>query len=188
MPVLEASEQLPIHAARAGDEGAWDTLFRRYQLPLYAYVVEMVRDEQDALDLVQETFVQAVRYIGSLRDDARFGSWLFGIAHQRCLLLWRRRHRHAEWADAPSLDEIEEPFMDEPGPLEWLLHREQADRLTAAIAQLPPTQRGTLLLHELEDFSVEEVARITGAEVGTVKSRLHYARKALRRILEEEKT
>jgi RNA polymerase sigma-70 factor (ECF subfamily) len=69
---------------------AWDALFRRYQLPLYVYVFELVRDEQASLDLVQETFIAAVRHIGSLRDDGKFGSWLFGIAHQKVIQRWRK--------------------------------------------------------------------------------------------------
>src|SRR6266700_2770950 len=84
-------EQLPVLQARAGDGAAWDALFRRYQLPLYVYIFELVRDEQTSLDIVQETFINAVRHLGTLRDDAKFGSWLFGIAHQKCIQRWRKR-------------------------------------------------------------------------------------------------
>src|SRR6266540_1225477 len=105
MLVVAEREQLPVSQARAGDSAAWDTLFRRYQLPLYAYVFELVRDEQASLDVVQETFVAAVRHLASLRDDQKFGSWLFGIAHQKCIQLWRRRDREAaareELVEAP---------------------------------------------------------------------------------------
>ena len=79
------TERPHVRAARAGESDAWDTLFKRYQLPLYAYVKELVRDEQTSLDIVQETFINAARHIAGLRDDARFGSWLFGIAHQKCV-------------------------------------------------------------------------------------------------------
>src|SRR6266581_8071919 len=91
MLVVAEREQLPVAQARAGDTAAWDTLFRRYQLPLYVYVFELVHDEQTSLDLVQESFINAARHIGSLRQDAKFGSWLFGIAHQKCIQHWRRR-------------------------------------------------------------------------------------------------
>lgn len=70
-----------VAEARAGEPSAWDQLFRRYQLPLYSYVSELLRNEQESLDVVQETFINAVRYLGSLREDEKFGSWLFGIAH-----------------------------------------------------------------------------------------------------------
>ena len=74
MPEVSAPEQLPVAQARAGEPAAWDALFRRYQLPLYVFVFELVREEQATLDLVQETFIAAVRHLGSLRDDDRFGA------------------------------------------------------------------------------------------------------------------
>src|ERR1051326_3014721 len=93
MLVVAEPEQLPVQQARAGDASAWDALFHRYQLPLYVYLFELVRDEQAALDIVQETFIKAVRHIGTLREDARFGGWLFGIAHQKCIERWRRENQ-----------------------------------------------------------------------------------------------
>ena len=82
MPEVAEPEQLPVTQARAGEPAAWDALFRRYQLPLYVYVFELIRDEQAGLDIVQETFIDAARHIGGLREDNKFGSWLFGIAHR----------------------------------------------------------------------------------------------------------
>src|SRR5471030_3316256 len=91
MLVVAEQEQLPVSQARAGKPAAWDVLFRRYQLPLYIYVFELAHDEQASLDIVQETFIAAARHIGGLRDDGKFGSWLFGIAHQKVIQLWRKR-------------------------------------------------------------------------------------------------
>src|ERR1051325_4570122 len=105
-------EQLPVSEARAGESAAWDTLFRRYQLPLYVYVFELVRDEQTSLDIVQETFINATRHIGSLRDDERFGGWLFGIAHQKCIQHWRKKDR--EHAALESMEESPVEFGDNP--------------------------------------------------------------------------
>ena len=173
-------EQLPVSQARSGDAGAWDTLFRRYQLPLYVYIFELVRDEQTSLDLVQETFINAVRYIANLREDGKFGSWLFGIAHQKCIQRWRKRAREEmlrdEFAGAPA--EIE------TGPDELLIREEQEAEFMKLLNQLPPPQRSVLLLHFVEDFSLDEIAGITGVSIGTVKSRLHYAKKTLRRLTE----
>jgi RNA polymerase sigma-70 factor (ECF subfamily) len=174
-------EQLPVRQARSGSPEAWDVLFRRYQLPLYVYVFELVHHEQVSLDIVQETFINAVRYLGSLREDAKFGSWLFGIAHQKCIQRWRKEGREQllleEFAGTPS------DFGD--GPDELLLRQEQEAEFMKLLQQLPPPQRSVLLLHYVEDFSLEEIAGITAAQPGTVKSRLHYARKALRKLLEE---
>jgi RNA polymerase sigma-70 factor (ECF subfamily) len=183
MLVVAEREQLPVAQAKAGEPAAWDILFRRYQLPLYVYVFELVHDEQTSLDLVQETFIAAVRHIGGLRDDAKFGSWLFGIAHQKCIQRWRKQNR-AE----VLLDEIPEtPDESENRPDDLLIRQEQEAGFMQLLNQLPLPQRSVLLLHFVEDFSLEEIAGITGTPVGTVKSRLHYAKKSLRKLLEEKK-
>jgi RNA polymerase sigma-70 factor (ECF subfamily) len=181
MPEVAAPEQLPVPQARAGEPAAWDTLFRRYQLPLYVYVFELVHHEQTGLDLVQETFIAAARHIGGLRDDEKFGSWLFGIAHQKCIQHWRKRQEIL-------FDEIPDPPDEfEDGPDDLLIRREQEAEFMNLLNQLPLPQRSVLLLHFVEDFSLEEIAGITGAQTGTVKSRMHYAKKSLRKLLEEKK-
>jgi RNA polymerase sigma-70 factor (ECF subfamily) len=181
MLVVAEREQLPVLQAKAGGPEAWDILFRRYQLPLYVYVFELVHDEQTSLDLVQETFIAAVRHIGSLRADAKFGSWLFGIAHQKCLQRWRKQNREEILRDEIS----ESPDKFESGPDDLLIRREQETDFMERLNQLPLPQRSVLLLHFVEDFSLEEIAGITGTAVGTVKSRLHYAKKSLRKLLEQ---
>ena len=177
MPEVAELEQLPVTQARAGESSAWDTLFRRYQLPLYVYVFELVHDEQAALDMVQETFIAAVKHLGSLREDRKFGSWLFGIAHQKCIQHWRKRREIL-------FDEIPEPEGEfEDGPDDLLIRREQEAGFMNLLNQLPLPQRSVLLLHFVEDFSLEEISRITETQLGTVKSRLHYAKRALRKLL-----
>jgi RNA polymerase sigma-70 factor (ECF subfamily) len=174
-------EQLPVAQARAGDPEAWSTLFRRFQLPVYVYVFELLRNEQASLDLVQETFINAIKYIGGLREDEKFGSWLFGIAHQKCIQRWRRQTR-----EEALLDDLLYPLPEfETDPGELLIRQEQEAVFLKQLNQLPPPQRSVLLLHFIEDFSLEEIAGITGTSLGTVKSRIHYAKKALRKLLEE---
>ena len=182
MLVVAEIEQLPVAEARCGEPTAWDTLFRRYQLPLYVYVFELVRDEQASLDIVQETFINAVRHIGSLRDNTKFGSWLLGIAHQKCIQRWREQGRETAALDelAAALGE----FKDDPAEL--LIREEQEAAFMKLLSRLPVAQRSVLVLHFVEDFPLEEIARITGTVLGTVKSRLHYAKQALRKLLEEE--
>src|SRR5712691_8917256 len=112
MLVVAEREQLPVQQARAGSPAAWDVLFRRYQLPLYVYVLELVHEEQTSLDIVQETFINAARHLGSLREDDKFGSWLFGIAHQKCIQRWRKQNR-----EEAALEQFAaEPVADEDGP------------------------------------------------------------------------
>jgi len=174
------TEQLPVTQARVGEPAAWDALFRRYQLPIYVYVFELAHDEQASLDIVQETFIVAVKHIGGLRDDGKFGSWLFGIAHQKCLLLWRKKS-----GKEILLDEIPDaPDEGIESPDDFLIRHEQEAEFMSLLNELPLPQRSVLLLHFVEDFSLEEIARITETQIGTVKSRLHYAKKSLRKLLE----
>ena len=180
MLIVAEREHLPVQQARAGEPQAWDVLFKRYQLPLYVYVFELVHDEQTSLDLVQETFINAVRHIGTLRDDDKFGSWLVGIAHQKCVQHWRRLGRE-EALQAELAEVVPE---DEDDPSELLLRQEQETQFMELLNRLPWPQRSVLLLYFVEDFSLEEIAATTGANLGTVKSRMHYAKKALRQLIQ----
>jgi RNA polymerase sigma-70 factor (ECF subfamily) len=182
MLVVAEREQLPVEQAKAGEPEAWSVLFRRYQLPLYVYVFELARDEQTSLDIVQETFIAAVRHIGGLRDEAKFGGWLFGIAHQKCVQSWRQQNRAAALRDEIA----ESPPDFDDGPDHWLIRREQEAEFMSMLNELPVPQRSVLLLHFVEDFSLEQIAEITEAPLGTVKSRLHYAKRALRKILKDQ--
>jgi RNA polymerase sigma-70 factor (ECF subfamily) len=182
MLVVAERENLPVLEAKAGDPKAWDILFRRYQMPLYVYVVELVHEQQAALDIVQETFIAATRHIASLHDDEKFGGWLFRIAHQKCVQLWRK----ADTARAAFEKLAEEPSDFETAPDDLLIRREQEDQFMNLLRDLHPEHRSVLLLRFIEDFSLDEIAQITNLPVGTVKSRLHYAKRALRALVEKD--
>ena len=182
MLVVPESEQLPVRESRAGEPDAWQTLFKRYQLPLYVYVFELVRHEQTSLDIVQETFISAARHIGSLRDDDKFGSWLFSIAHQKVVQHWRKQ-RPPQIPLEPDADDAAEFASTDADPQELLIRKEQEEAFMKLVQQLALPHRAVLLLHFVEDFSLEEIARITESPLGTVKSRLHYARQALKKLL-----
>jgi len=181
MLVVTEREQLPVAQAREGSVEAWKSLFRRYRLPLYVYVVELMRDEQTSLDIVQETFINAFQNIAALRDNEKLGAWLFGIAHQKCIQQWRRRDR-----DAQLRDELgQQPVVDVDGPVEILVREEQEAEFMRGMGKLPIPQRSALLLHFVEGFSLDEIARITNTPIGTIKSRLYYGKRALRELLED---
>ena len=87
------------------------------------------------------------------------------------------------------MDPQDEAFPDTaPGPQEWLVRKEREEEFMNTLSRLPVPQRAVVLLHFVEDFSLAEIARITGTRIGTVKSRLHYARKALRALIEDDET
>jgi RNA polymerase sigma-70 factor, ECF subfamily len=181
---VDAELTTHVQAARGGGTEAWDALFQRYQLPLFAYVHGLTHDREAGLDIVQEAFVNAVRHIGQLRDDAKFGAWLFGIARQKCVHHWRRTGR-----DDRLFDRQEDMPAELPGPEDdaaaWLVRRECEDAFAIALGSLPAAQREVVVLHCLEEFPLEEIAGIAAVPLGTVKSRLHHARRKLRELLEE---
>src|ERR1700729_1336391 len=104
MLVVAENEQLPVREARAGSPEAWETLLARYRLPLYSYVFQLVHHEQTSLDIVQETFINAARHLGGLREDRKFGSWLFNIAHQKCVQHWRKKRLDEISLESPDLE------------------------------------------------------------------------------------
>ena len=182
MPDVAVYERLPVSQAKAGNADAWAALFQRYRLPLYVCVFEMVHSEQASFDIVQETLVSAVRHLGALEDEEKFGGWLFGIAHQKCIQLWRKQKRE----DAMLKETAEAPVEFEEDPSEKLIRREQEAEFMKLIDTLPLPQRSALLLYYIEEFSIWEIATITETSEGTVKSRLHYAKKTLKNLWKEK--
>lgn len=190
-PVADHSD---LRLARAGEPAAWDRLFHRYQRPLYVFACEFLRSEASALDVVQETFISAIRHLESLREESRFGSWLFGIAHQKCQQQRRRLAIEGRWR--VTAETVENPYsesldaMDSAAdnsqldPAEWMVRAEQAAEFLRCLDQLPDGQRALLLLRFVDDFSLAEIARITEVPLGTVKSRLHHARAAFRHLFQ----
>jgi len=172
---------LPVAQARAGDSGAWDALLQRFRLPLYIYIFQMVREEQASFDLVQDTMISAVRNIGSLQEDAKFPNWLYRIARQKCLQHWRKSNREED-----ALRELGDAELNgAEDPRRLLIRREQRAKFLELLEKLPAQQREVLVLHFIEEFPLEAIAEVAGAPVGTIKSRLHYAKKAFRALWEE---
>lgn len=176
-------QSLPVSQARAGDAGAWDTLLRHFRMPLYIYIFQWVRNEQTSYDLVQETMLCAIRHIGNLKDENRFGPWLFGIGHQKCIQHWRKQNRE----DDAMQEFAEAPADFEEDPRQTLIRREKEAQFLRLLEDLPMLQRSVLVLYYIEEFTLEEIASITGTTTGTIKSRLHYARKAFRDLWERER-
>lgn len=175
-----------VQAARNGDPSAWDFLFQNYQRPLFVFISKMISQNETARDLLQETFVSAIHEIHRLRDDARFGSWLFGIAHQLCLKHFGKHQRRKVLEEKFNQDIQDRnlgSFSDAPDS--FLIRDEEADRLHQCLAEIPESHRAPILLHWLEDFNLEEIADIMDLPIGTVKSRIHKAKSILKSKLQE---
>lgn len=173
-----------VDAARAGDRGAFDELVRLTSADTYTLALRLTGDEEDARDVVQETYLRAYRGLHSFRGDARFTTWLYRItANCAATTLGRRgRHRHDHLPDdAPVADD--RPDHD---PAHRAEHGDLRDRLQEALRDLPPRLRAVIVLRDIYDLPHEAIAAELGISESAAKVRLHRARRKLRGELFDE--
>ncbi len=163
---------------RRGERGALEELVRAWENRLFYFIRRLVPCEEDAWDALQETWMKVVRGIGKLRQPERLSPWLYSIA--RASAMDRMRAVYANHREEPVENEALEQFPEETDALE------DAERVHRGLDRISLPHREVLTLHFLEDFSIEEIAGILGVPAGTVKSRLHHAKRALRAVLERE--
>ena len=183
------NEPALIESARQGDLDAFNRLVLAYQHQVYNVAYRIMGDEASAADAAQEAFISAYKHMGSFRGDS-FRSWIFRIVTNACYDELRRRRRRPATSLEGLVDdsdtEIEYDIPDGGAtPEQHAERRELAQTIQAGIDTLPPDQRMTLVLSDVQGLSYEEIAVITGANLGTVKSRLSRARAKLRDYLVE---
>ncbi len=176
-----------IERARGGDPDAFEAIVRERMDAVYRLSLAIVGDEADARDAAQETFVNAWRRIASLREVDRFDAWLQRIAvnSARMTLRGRRRRQVREIASDDVIRRASAAGAGVSGPDAGRAH-DDAGRLARALADLTVDQRTLLALHHLEGQGLPEIAEVLRIPVGTVKSRLFTARRALERALAGE--
>jgi RNA polymerase sigma-70 factor (ECF subfamily) len=183
--VPESDIQLLIERARAGDTRAFEDLARREERALYRHALRIVGTTSDAEDVVQDALFSAWRSIASFQGLS-FRAWLFRIATNRALDQLRSRKRRPELPlDPPEDDEMTwaEPAAPGPDLTQLAGDREALALVETALGALPAEQRTALLLRDVEGFPYEDIAVITAVEIGTVKSRIHRGRLAVRNAL-----
>ena len=185
-----APVDLLLEAYRQGKPGAFDAIVRAHQDRVYAFCARMLSDREEALDVSQDVFLSAYRNLGAFRGDAALSTWLLRIAANRCLNRIRQRKsaaaRERPWPDAGEDGdgpEFQPAAPEGHQPDRIAENRETGAILSDALGRLDPDSRWMVLLSDVEGFSYEEIAELADVPVGTVKSRLHRARMALRRML-----
>jgi len=175
-----------LDRARGGDARAFDSLARAHERALYSHVARILGPGADAEDVVQDAFVSAWRSMPGF-EGTSFKAWLFRIARNRAIDLIRAQKRRAELPLDPPDDGGDvswaEPVAGGPELTDIAAAHEARAAVEAALALVPVEQRDALLLRDVEGFSYEEIASITVSEIGTVKSRIHRARVAVRNEL-----
>jgi RNA polymerase sigma-70 factor (ECF subfamily) len=174
-----------IERARTGDGRAFEELACREERALYRHAARIVGPGPDAEDVVQDAFLSAWRSIRSF-EGTSFRAWLFRIVTNRALDRIRSRRRRAELPLEPPVDADvawAEPVAPGPDLIEIASGKEALAIVEQALKGVPEEQRAALLLRDVEGFAYEEIALMTNTEIGTVKSRIHRARLAVRNTL-----
>lgn len=168
--------------AAAGDAAAFEQLYRLHHRRVYSLCLRMLQNEAEAEDLSQEVFVQLLRKVGMFRGDSAFTTWLHRLTVNQVLMYFRKKGVR-----------LERTTEDGELPVQVVAGTQDAGRmpvvdriaLDRAVAQLPPGYRAVFILHDVEGYEHEEVARALGIAAGTSKSQLHKARMKLRAILRQ---
>ncbi len=181
VPLVSDDQQL-IDQALRGDPAAFGQLVRRYQDRLFTSLVHVVSSWQEAEDIVQDTFVQAMLKLHSFRRDSAFYTWLYRIAVNAALHR-QRRHRQTSSVDAARVLTGSEPMDPGDDPAERLIRAERVAEIQRALGTLSEEFRLVLILRDMDGFDYQSIARILNVSVGTVRSRLHRARSLMRQQL-----
>lgn len=176
-----------VKAAQKGDMGAFEELVSRHRDKLYARALSMLRNEDDAVDLSQEAWVKAWQRLQQFHGDSSFATWMTRIVINLCLDQLRKQKR----LKAESIEQMQEetggverqmPVFN-PNPTEGLERGELRQRIDKALAQLSYEHRTVLILHEFEEMEYKLIAKKMGCSIGTVMSRLFYARRRMAGLL-----
>ena len=188
----DVSELDLVRRCQAGDTEAFDELVTRYRTRVFGMIYNMVHSEQDAWDLAQDSFLKAWKSIKRFRGRSSFYTWIYRIV-MNVTIDWLRKKQikgaGTEFDDAIQLRQVDPASKTVPKtealPYETMERDDIRVRIDKAIAQLSPEQRAVILMKETEDMQYHEIAEALGCSIGTVMSRLFYARKKLQTLLKD---
>jgi RNA polymerase sigma-70 factor (ECF subfamily) len=184
---MELTDLAYVARTRSGDTDAFRVLVERHSRSLFRLAYRMTGNQQDAEDVVQESFLRAYKQIGKFDERASFGTWLYRIAMNCSLDLVRARKRRNEQL-APADAELDEPVLQlpspDPDPSRLALSGEVRDRVEGAMNQLSPSERTAFVLRHFEGMCIEDVSRVLGCQPGAAKHSVFRAVQKLRRALE----
>jgi len=188
----DVSELDLVARCQAGDTEAFDELVARYRTRVFGMIYNMVHSEQDAWDLAQDSFLKAWKSIKRFRGRSSFYTWIYRIV-MNVTIDWLRKKQvkggAGEFDDSIQLKEVEPASKTVPRaealPHQMMERSEIRTRIDSAIAQLSPEQRAVILMKEIEGMQYHEIAEALGCSIGTVMSRLFYARKKLQNLLRD---
>ena len=187
---MTQTERELVSRARAGDTAAFEQLMLDSQDRVYTLCLRMTGNREDALDLAQETFLNAWRGLSSFQGNSSFSTWVYRLASNACIDFLRKRKRRQQGESPHSLDEegapLPEPADPRGSPEEELERRELRRAVERGLQALPDHHRQVLVMRELSGMSYQEIGAVLDLDLGTVKSRIARARLALKKFLVQE--
>jgi len=191
--VLDPSDSediLKVEDFLGGETEAFEFLFDKYRDKVYGIAYRFVRNKEDALEVAQEVFLSVYLGLAKFRTNSKFFTWLYRITVNRAIDFTRsRKARPIVGMEASAMDtlgELSERRSRPPDPVEQAQHTELEERLMTAVDQLSEKHRTVFVLHACEDLAYKKIAEVVGCNIGTVMSRLFYARKKLQEILAKQ--
>jgi RNA polymerase sigma-70 factor (ECF subfamily) len=183
----KGSDGALVADAKRGDSQAFEQLFDRHKQKVLALAQRITRNKEDAEDVAQESFHKAFLHLDKFQEKSKFSTWLIRIAMNEAFVVLRRKRGIVEIlpeaADDGARSTFEAFVYLGPSPEESCWRRERTELLTKAINRLSPRIRRTILLHAIEERSVEETAQILGTSISAVKARSFHGRRKLRRTV-----
>ncbi|MCV2884949.1 RNA polymerase sigma factor [Aestuariibacter sp. AA17] len=176
--MFEKTDEQLINKALQGNKKAWLSLIKRYESSIYNYALRMTGNRDDAMDLLQEVFVSVFRNLSNYRGEGAFKSWLFKIAHYRCIEFYRRKK------PSHGLEDVPEVECQQGTPEQQFSAGQHNGKLAVAMQQLPLAQKAVVELKFFGQFTFEEIAEQLGISTNTAKSRLYSALGKLKTLLE----
>ena len=189
-PTEASIEASYVRRVQEGDVAAFDFLVTKYRERLFSVVYNMTSNREDAADLVQEAFIKAFRSIRRFQGKSSFFTWLYRIAVNTALSHLKRHRMRRFFSleninDEASSSEIVEALSAKTKTEKGAIIGELHERLNEALQKLSPKHRTVVVLFEIEGLSHLEISEIVGCSVGTVRSRLHYAKQQLQAYLQD---
>ena len=181
----EGDETELIAKARVGDRESFTVLVQRYERRVVGVALAVVHNQDDALELAQETFVRAFENLKNFESRSSFSTWLYRIAANLSIDFWRREGRYNVLRGEDAENELRRLPSSQGDSYKAASRTELGERLKEALEQLTPEHRAVVLLREVEGLSYDEISDVLQCPRGTVMSRLHYARNKLRSILKD---
>src|SRR3989475_4694950 len=183
-------DQKLVKRAQGGDLAAYDELVRRYQERIYATIYHMTSNHEDANDLAQEAFIKGFQALKSFKGGSSFYTWVYRIAVNKTInFLKQRKHKALLSLDDMDFNAEHDPdlvaLISERTPRREVNLAELQERLNAAMQKLSEPHRLVVTLHDVQGLSHEEIAKIMNCNIGTVRSRLFYARQQLQAYLSD---